>query len=85
MKRLKIKWINVIKLTLFIFCISMILHDMCMLTVYSWFTGKACSFSWFGLITFILFCIIAELIYNDFEEQTKSTQSSTDQSFRKGI
>lgn len=75
MKRLKIKWINVIKLILFIFCISMILHDMYMLTLYSWFTGNSCGFTWFGLLTFILFCSIAGLIYDDFEEQTKSIQS----------
>lgn len=71
MKRLKVKWISVIKLILFIFCISMILHDMYMLTIHSWITSKTVSFTWFGLLTFILFCGMAELIYEDFKEQTK--------------
>lgn len=75
MKRLKIKWINVIKLILLIISILVILHDMYMLTLASWFTGKLYSFSWFGLMTFILFCGIAGIIYNDFKEQIKSIQS----------
>lgn len=75
MKRLKIKWINVIKLILLIISILVILHDTYMLTLASWFTGKLYSFSWFGLMTFILFCIIAGIIYNDFKEQIKSIQS----------
>lgn len=75
MKKKKIKWINVIKAIVFIFCISMILHDVYMLTVASWVTGKLYSWTWFGLLTFILFCSIAGMIYDDFEEQIKSIQS----------
>lgn len=65
MRKLKIKWINVIKLSLFLLCISMILHDIYILTI------SLGSFTWLGFITFILFCAIAEILYQDFEEQTK--------------
>lgn len=72
MKKRKIKWINVVKAVLFIFCISMILHDIFMVTVYGWITGSHHGFTWFGFITFILFFMITGFIYEDFEEQTKS-------------
>lgn len=74
-KKLKIKWGNVFKALIFIFCISMVLHDVYMLTVASWVTGKLYGWTWFGLLTFILFCSIAGIIYEDFEEQIKSIQS----------
>lgn len=72
-KKLKIKWINVIKLIVFIFCISMILHDMYMLTIGSWVTGNLYGWTWYGFLTFILFCTVAGMIYEDFEEQIKET------------
>lgn len=74
----KIKWENVIKLNVFIVSMVMILHDMFMIIFrgYSW--------TWYGFITFILFTTVASMIYEDFEEQIKSTNSITDQSFRKG-
>jgi len=72
-KRLKIKWVNVIKLIVFIFCISMILHDIFMLTIYGWVTGNLYGWTWLGFITFILFCSIAGMIYEDFEEQIEKT------------
>jgi len=60
MKKLKVK--NVI---LFILSMSMILHDMYILAI------KHGSFTWIGFITFILFCAIADLTYEDFKEQIK--------------
>lgn len=83
MKKLKVKWINVIKLLVFCFCIGNILRDIYLLTIYSLVIGKLYSFTWLGFITFILFCAIAEILYQDFEEQTKSTPTSR-QTFRKG-
>lgn len=74
-KRLKINWLNVIKLIVFIICVSMIIHDLYLLTIYSFITGNLYGWSWFGLLTFILFCSIADIIYEDFEEQIKSIQS----------
>lgn len=74
-KRVKIKWLNVVKLILFIFCVYMILHDLYMITIHSYITGNMYSWTWLGFITFILFIVVAGAIYDDFEEQTKSIQS----------
>lgn len=74
-KKIKIKWLNIIKLISFIFCVYMILHDLYMITIHSYVTGNMYNWSWLGLLTFILFCSIAEIIYNDFKEQLKSIPS----------
>lgn len=65
MKKLKVK--NVI---LFILSMSMILHDMYILAI------KHGSFTWIGFITFILFCAIADLTYEDFKEQIKKSANT---------
>lgn len=75
-KKLKIKWKNVVKLIVFIFCILMIFHDLFMLTIGSWISGNLYSWTWFGFITFLLFCSIACMIYADFEEQIEKTQAT---------
>lgn len=75
-KKLKIKWVNVIKAIIFVFCISMILHDVFMLTFASWITGNFYGWTWFGFLTFILFCTIASMIYEDFEEEIEKTQAT---------
>lgn len=72
MKKIK----DVTKLILFIFCISMILHDMFIII-----TGG--SYTLYGALTYIIFYKIAITIYDDFKEQIKSTLIS-DQTFRKG-
>lgn len=74
-KMLKIKWLNVLKLILFIFCVYMILHDLYMITIYSLITGNMYGWTWYGFGTFILFVIVAGMIYDNFEEETKSIQS----------
>lgn len=68
-KRLKIK--NVVKLFVFILCVYMILHDLYMITLHGYITGQHCGWTWLGFMTFILFCVIAGFIYEDFEEQIK--------------
>lgn len=73
-KKIKIKWVNVIKLIALIFCISMILYNLYMLTIYSWATKKILGFSWFGLITFILYCGWSFQICLDFKEEMEKTQ-----------
>lgn len=78
----KIKWLNVIKLMVFVLCVCGILHDIYVLTIKTAITGNMYGFTWFGLITFLLLFGVAVCIYADFEEQTKSTISTTDQSFR---
>jgi len=75
-KKLKVKWKNVIKLLLFIFCVSIILHDIYMLTVHSWITGNLYGWTWVGLLTFFICLITAGMIYEDLEEQTKSVSNT---------
>lgn len=74
-KKLKIKWLNVIKLILFVFCVYMILHDLYMITIHNYITGNMYGYTWLGFITFILLVMIAGIIYDDFEEQMKSIPS----------
>lgn len=75
MKRKKINWINVTKLVVFIFCVYMILHDLYMLAIYPFVSGKLYSWTFLGVVTFILFITVAGMIYDDFEEQLKSIPS----------
>ena len=63
----RIKWGNVIKGLVFVFCIGIVLYDAYMLTIGSWVSGGMYGFTWLGLITFILFLAIAGSIYDDFE------------------
>lgn len=75
-KKLKIKWGNVFKALVFVFCVGMILHDFYMLTIYSFITGNLCSLTWFGVITLFINIIIANEIYEDFEEQIEKTPTT---------
>lgn len=75
-KKLKIKWGNVFKALIFVFCVGMILHDFYMLTIYSFITGNLCSLTWFGVITLLINIIIASGIYEDFEEQIEKTPTT---------
>lgn len=75
MKMKNVKWLNVIKLLVLLVCISMIIRDIWLVGFSYIFTDTSYSFTWFGLITFILFGIIANIIIDDFKEQIKSIQS----------
>lgn len=77
---LKIKWKNVIKSLMLLVSVSFIIHDVYLLTISSWFTGELYSFTWFGFITFILFCTITGMIISDFEEQKSILNSRPKQS-----
>jgi len=69
MKKLKIKWGNVIKLIIGLICIGVILHDFYYLTI------KFGCFTWFGLFTNLMCWVIVGMIYEDFEEQIKNIPS----------
>lgn len=75
-KKLKIKWGNVFKALIFVFCVGMILHDFYMLSIYSFITGNFCSLTWFGVITLFINFIVAGAIYEDFEEQIEKTSTT---------
>lgn len=74
MKRTKRK-INKKKLAIFIalaivfiFCAYIVLHDLYMLTIYSWITGKMAGWTWYGFITFILACMTISVIWDYFND-----------------
>ena len=74
-KRLKIKWLNVFKLIALILCVGLIVHDIYVITIYSYITNTPHAFTWFGLSVFTTALIIAITIYLDFKEQIKSIPS----------
>lgn len=61
----KVRWGNVGKFILFMFCVSQILSDTYLVIF------KSYSFTWFGLLVFILFGYTAINLYDDFQKQTK--------------
>ena len=54
MKKFKIKWKNVLKLLVMLFCLGYVLYNMYMLTFYSLFTGQLMGWSWAGFFMFII-------------------------------
>ena len=53
-KKIKIKWGNIGLLALLLLCASVVIHDLFMLTIYSWISGNMYGWTWFGFLTFIL-------------------------------
>lgn len=71
-KKLKVKWKNVGILAIGLFALSVIIHDVFMLTIYSWITGRMAGWTWFGLATFLLaFWIGGEILEYIIEESKK--------------
>lgn len=68
-KKLKIKWNNVALLIILLVCGGVVIHDLYMLTIYSWITGKMVGWTWFGFLTFILAVAIGGEIFEYFEEE----------------
>ncbi len=62
-KRLKIKWKNIALLIVLLMCAYIVGHDLFMLTIYSWITGRMAGWTWFGFLTFLLaFAIGGEIV-----------------------
>lgn len=71
-KRLKIKWRNVALLGVLLICAGIVLHDLFMLTIYGWITGKMIGWTWFGFLTFIIaFGVGGEIIEYFIDEINK--------------
>ncbi len=71
-KRLKIKWKNIALLIILLVCGAVVIHDLYMLTIYSWITGKMASWTWFGFGTFLLaFWIGGEIVEYIIEQLNK--------------
>lgn len=71
-KRLKIKWNNIALLLILLVCALVVIHDVYMLTIYSWITGRMAGWTWFGFATFLLaFWIGGEILEYIIEEFKK--------------
>lgn len=68
-KRIKIKWKNVALAIVFLICAYVVLHDMFMLTIYSWITGQMVGWTWLGFLTFILAIAVGGEIFEYFEDE----------------
>ena len=68
-RRLKINWENAALIVVLIICASIVIHDVFMLTVYSWITENTCGWTWFGFLTFLLACFIGGEIIEYFSEK----------------
>ena len=78
MKKTKIKWDNIIKALILVFCIGVVARDLFMLTIYSSITGKLYGWTWFGFITFLTMFPIIGMILEDFDEQNKKMSAKHD-------
>ena len=68
-KKIKILWWNLTLLIILLICASIVIHDVFMLTIYSWITGNMCGWTWFGFLTFLLACSIGGEIIEYFNEK----------------
>lgn len=68
-KKFKIKWKNVSLAVILLMCIGLILHDIFMITIYSWITGNLYGWTWLGLLTFILAIGIGGEIIEYFDDE----------------
>lgn len=71
MKKKKIKWDNVLKiidLLLFIYCSTLIIHDIKML-IQGW------TLTWFGVFMLIVSVILLDLLFEEYKKVLKVTVS----------
>lgn len=68
----KIKWLSVLELLLFFGCLALVIHDLYMLTIYSWIKSISVSFTWLGLGTFVIALMVIGVIYDDLEEKVNN-------------
>lgn len=61
----KIKWKNLFKFILLLLCISVIVHDFYMLSIYSIIHKVTVTWSWYGLLTFVLSGFLSEYLFDD--------------------
>lgn len=62
MKKVKIKWKNVLLLILLLISLGVALYDTYILTINSWITSEIATWTWYGFITFIIAFITMEKI-----------------------
>lgn len=62
MKRRKLKWKNILLLVVLIACISLIIHDIYMNTIYTFISGRIVGWTWFGFLTYIMAFVVSDEI-----------------------
>lgn len=71
-KKIKIKWKNIALLGVLLLCAYIVAHDLFMLTIYSWITGKYIGWTWVGFLTFLIaFAVGGEIVDYFVEEINK--------------
>lgn len=68
-KKKKIKWKNIILLVILLLCVYIVIHDLFMLTIYSWITSNLVGWTWFGLAIFIIALIAGGFIIDFFKKE----------------
>ena len=76
MKKIKIKWGNVIKAIIFLFCVGLMLHDFYMVSISCFFTGQEVCLTWYGLATLLLAMAVSCEIWDDFEYQIEKMSTT---------
>lgn len=68
-KNLKIKWENVALLGVLLICIYLVLHDLFMVTIYTWISGNIYGWTWFGITTFMIAFSVGVMIIEHIIEE----------------
>lgn len=63
------------KILPFIFCTTVVLHDLYKITIYSWLNEEMYGFTYFGLITFVFCLVYSIILFDDIKVQRKSIRS----------
>lgn len=63
--KLKFKWKNLLKIMILTACFSVVVHDLYMLTIYSWINHVSTTWTAFGGLTFLFACFLADYIFDD--------------------
>ncbi len=71
-KRQKIKWRNLFKIIVLMICISVIVHDFYMMTIYSWMHKTTMGWTLYGGFTFMLCGFISEYLFDDLFGEEKN-------------
>lgn len=89
MKRRKINFENIFISFIVVICFAIVVHDVYMITVYSWIKGTVVQFTALGLVTFVvalITCAFFSCYLNDYiKEQEKKTHVTTQQQKSKNL
>ena len=75
-RRIKLKWKNIGKAVIFLFCLGFIIYDLYMLLFYPFISKRLMEWTFFGFITFIGAFWLMTYIFQDFERQIKNVSNT---------